>query len=133
LSRVCSLLAIRPRYPACLGRATFGSPQFPSYPCENMPWSQTPMVTCALAITHTGLLPSAKFRASAFPARGGLSSWTTIIHFSGLNTEPAILLHPAPDSRCRFCPWISLMSCWLNFAHVGLSRINRSLPKQAPL
>ncbi len=58
------------------------------------------------------------------PDSRDLSLWTTIIHFSGLNTEPAILLHPAPDFRYRFCLWTSLMSCWLNFAHMGLSRIS---------
>lgn len=31
-----------------------------------MPWSQTPVVTCILAIAHTSLLPSAQFTVSAF-------------------------------------------------------------------
>src|SRR5713101_578303 len=33
---------------------TGGSPKFPSYPCEDMPRSQTPVVSCALAIPHPG-------------------------------------------------------------------------------
>jgi len=28
-----------------LHKETFGSPKFPSYPFEHMPWSQTPVVT----------------------------------------------------------------------------------------
>ncbi len=47
-------------------RRSFGSPQFPSYPFEHMPWSQTPVVTCILAKSLTGLLPSAKSNASTF-------------------------------------------------------------------
>ncbi|MCD6274044.1 MAG: hypothetical protein J7K30_14665, partial [Deltaproteobacteria bacterium] len=49
-------------------------PKFPSYPFENMPWSKTPVVSCILAITHSGLLPSAHCKASAFSAKGGLSN-----------------------------------------------------------
>ncbi len=47
-------------------RRSFGSPQFPSYPFEHMPWSKTPVVTCILAKSLTGLLPSAKSNASTF-------------------------------------------------------------------
>jgi hypothetical protein len=40
-------------------------------PFEYMPWSQTPVVSRLLALTHSGLLPSAACRASAFfPIRG---------------------------------------------------------------
>jgi hypothetical protein len=47
-------------------RRSFGSPQFPSYPFEHMPWSKTPVVTCILAKSLAGLLPSAKSNASTF-------------------------------------------------------------------
>ena len=47
-------------------RRSFGSPQFPSYPFEHMPWSKTPVVTCILAKSLVGLLPSAKSNASTF-------------------------------------------------------------------
>jgi hypothetical protein len=47
-------------------RRSFGSPQFPSYPFEHMPWSKTPVVTCILAKSSTGLLSSAKSNASTF-------------------------------------------------------------------
>ncbi len=39
-------------------KETRGSPKFPSSPCEDMPRSQTPVVSCALAKAHPGLLPS---------------------------------------------------------------------------
>ena len=57
------------RYPSSSGyfsMETFGSPKFPSYPFESMPWSQTPAVTSTLAMAHQGLLPSACSTASAF-------------------------------------------------------------------
>ena len=60
------ILAGRLHHPDICARRSFGSPQFPSYPFENMPWSKTPVVTCILAISSTGLLPSAKSTASAF-------------------------------------------------------------------
>ena len=120
--------------PYPMRQAASGSPQFPSYPFENMPWSQTPVVTHTLAIAHMSLLPSTKFSASAFvPLKRYLSLRSTIIHFSGLNTEPTVLFHPASDSRLRVCPRTSLMSCWLNFAHVGLPQIDCPEPEQAPL
>lgn len=66
-----------PRTPGILGteyssdrrcaRRQVGSPKFPSYPHEYMPWSQTPVVTQALAMTRSALLPSDKSKPSAFP------------------------------------------------------------------
>ena len=43
------------------------SPQFPSYPFENMPWSKTPVVTHRLAITPVSLLPSVTLECVGFP------------------------------------------------------------------
>jgi hypothetical protein len=54
------------------------------------------------------------------------------MHFSELNTEPALSLHTASDFRYRFCPWTSLMSCLLNFAHVELSEICHLALEQVP-
>jgi hypothetical protein len=47
-------------------KETGGSPKFPSSPCEDMPRSQTPVVSCALAIAHPGLLPSSACKPSAY-------------------------------------------------------------------
>ena len=33
----------------------------------------------------------------------------------------SLLIHPASDSRYRFCLWISLLTCWLSFNQAGLS------------
>ena len=47
-------------------KETGGSPKFPSYPYDYMPRSQTPVVSCALAIARPGLLPSGACKPSAF-------------------------------------------------------------------
>ena len=64
----------QPFFSRYFDRETFGSPKFPSYPLESMPWSQTPVVTSKLATTCQGLLPSARSRASALPEFTGLSN-----------------------------------------------------------
>jgi len=46
-------------------KETDGSPTFPSSPWEDMPRSQTPVVSCALAIARPGLLPSSACKPSA--------------------------------------------------------------------
>ena len=102
-----------------LYKETFGSPKFPGYPFRYMPWSQTPMVSCVFAIAHTGLLPSATCRASAFSRISRIILMTTTMHISGLNTQPVSSIHPASDSRLRVCPWISLLTRWLSFSQVG--------------
>ena len=68
-------------------KETGGSPTFPSSPCEDMPRSQTPVVSCALALSHSGLLPSSACKPSAthdythFGAQSrGLSSRYTRLH-----------------------------------------------------
>jgi len=105
-----------------LHKETIGSPKFPGYPRECMPWSQTPVVSWTLALAHPGLLPSSACLLSAFTLS---LPWeailvTTTIHISGLNTEPASLIRPASDSRYRVCPRTSLLACWLDFSQVGL-------------
>ena len=53
------------------------------------PITQTPVVTCTLAITPTSLLPSVALQRVGFhSAKRNLSFRTTIIHFSGLNITP---------------------------------------------
>jgi hypothetical protein len=67
-------------------KETDGSPKFPSSPCEDMPRSQTPVVSCALAIAHPGLLPSSACKPSAShdythfgaPSRGLPSRYTRL-------------------------------------------------------
>ena len=85
-----------------------------------MPWSQTPVVSCMLAIAHSGLLPSVQLTPSAFSHTSGIIPMTTTIHISGLNTQPASLIHPASYSHYWVCTWTSLLTCWLDFCQVGL-------------
>ena len=54
-----------------LCKETGGSPTFPSSPSEDMPRSQTPVVSWALAIAYPGLLPSSACKPSAFPTCRG--------------------------------------------------------------
>jgi hypothetical protein len=78
------------------GKETGGSPKFPSSPSGDMPRSQTPVVSCPLAIARSGLLPSGQWKPSAFPSilpKDILLS--TTIHISGLHHAACIL---APSS-----------------------------------
>ena len=52
--------------PAVVPKETGGSPEFPDYPSERMPRSQTPVVSRPLALSQTGLLPSGHWIPSAF-------------------------------------------------------------------
>ena len=86
-----------------------------------MKWSKTPVVNQVLAIPHTILLPSSFQRLSAFtPEHPEAISTTTGNDISGLNTEPAFLIHPASDSRYRVYLRTSLLTCRLGFGQVGL-------------
>ena len=60
------LLVTRSPHSGYIVKETDGSPKFPSSPCEDMPRSQTPVVSCALAIAHPGLLPSSACKPSAY-------------------------------------------------------------------
>ena len=76
-----------------------------------------------LAITYAGLLPSVRSTTSAFSQSLGIIPMTTTIHFSGLNTQPASLFHPASDSPLGVCPRTSLLTWWLTFSQVGLESL----------
>ena len=78
-------------FPA-LGKETYGSPKFPSHPCEYMPCSQTPVVFSVLAKAYRELLPSALTHGvgvHALPARFSLRT-TTFKYFGA----PSHGLHP---------------------------------------
>ena len=49
-------------------KETGGSPQFPSDPSRDLPRSQTPVVSWALALSRPGLRPSGQWKPSAFPS-----------------------------------------------------------------
>jgi hypothetical protein len=100
---------------------TGGAPKFPSYPSEDMPRSQTPVVSCALAIPHPGLLPSGACKPSAFaaiPLR--LSCCPRLYIFRGSITRPASSRTPASYAHCWAGTWRSLLTCWRGVSQVGL-------------
>ena len=67
-----------------------GSPKFPSSPCEAMPRSQTPVVSCARATTPSGLLPSRACTPSAShnATRFGAPSRGLPARYTRLRTAP---------------------------------------------
>ena len=74
---------------------TGGSPKFPSYPSEDMPRSQTPVVSCALASIAHRIVAFRRMQTVGF----GLDAaeailLTTTLHISGLN-DAACLLAPS--------------------------------------
>jgi hypothetical protein len=84
-------------------KETGGSPKFPSSPSEDMPRSQTPVVSWALAIPHPGLLHSGACKPSAFLSvlPGELSSCPRLYTFRGSITRPVSSLHPASYGPLR--------------------------------
>jgi len=90
---------------------------------ELMPCSSTPVVSLALALARSGLLPSASMTASAFPPKktGGYPNGPQLYKFRGSITRPASSLPLASDFRYRTDPQGLLLTCWLDFGQVGLS------------
>jgi hypothetical protein len=73
--------------------------QVPEPPFESMPRSQTPVVSCPLALAHPGLLPSGHCTPSAFPRYNVRRIlWTTTLHISGLYHTACIFV---PSSFVR--------------------------------
>ena len=109
-------------YTVCLPKEAFGPPKSPSYPHGCMPWSQTPVVSQA----HRHSAPrTAAFRwmkSVDFPLtlHREIILVTTTASISGLNTQPASLIHPASYSHCWVGTWTSLLTCRLHFGQVGL-------------
>ena len=97
------------RYPSSSGlshKETVGSPKFPSYPFEYMPWSKTPVVSQSLAIAQPGLLPSAACRASAFSCNAGLSNDHNYTFFGAqyraCTLDPSSSVLPLPGLHVDF-------------------------------
>ncbi len=80
--------------PALAPKETGGSPEFPGYPSERMPRSQTPVVSRPLAITQAGLLPSRQCTLSALAPVTRSYPLTTTIHFSEFNHAAYALASP---------------------------------------
>ena len=101
--------------------------KFPSYPRKHMPWSKTPVVTCTLTpnMHRSVAFRTDQRRRLSLPFHRKFILKTTTIQISGLNTEPAFLIHLASDSPFGGCPQISLLTCWLSFSQAGLSATPR--------
>jgi hypothetical protein len=113
------------RYPSSSGRhnkETAGSPKFPSFPSDDMLRSpQTPVVSCCLALTPAGLLPSTRARVSAFSlASTGIILWTTTLLISELHDAAYRLATPGSVQPLTELHAGSLLSGWLGVAQVGL-------------
>ena len=100
--------------PALAPKETGGSPEFPGYPSERMPRSQTPVVSRPLALARTGLLPSRQCRLSALVPFARTYPLTTTIHFSEFNTAACALAFPllrtSPFRRSHFGSAIDLLA-----------------------
>jgi hypothetical protein len=106
--------------PAVAPKETGGSPEFPDYPCEHMPRSQTPVVSRPLALAQTGLLPSTGWTSSALGPLARTYPLTTTIHFSEFNDAACALALPllrTPPLSDR--PSVRLSTCWLGLGRVG--------------
>ena len=107
--------------PAICPKETGGSPEFPDYPSERMPRSQTPVVSHPLALTRTGLLPSGHWIPSAFSPVAQTYPLTTTIHFSEFDFTACALAFPllrTPLLSDRTL--VRLPARWLAFGRVGL-------------
>ena len=109
------------RTPAMAPKETGGSPEFPGYPSEHMPRSQTPVVSHPLAFAWTGLLPSGHWIPSAFDPVSRTYLLSTTIHFSEFNSAACVLAFPllrTPPLGDRTS--VRLPARWLAFGRVGL-------------
>ena len=115
--------------PTLLCRETIGPPEFPGYPRKYMIWSKTPVVTLN---TFHDVFWSVAFQCIqtvGFHFQYGRSyPMTTTIHFSGLNTAPAFLIHLASDSLHRVDPQVSLLPRGIRFRQVGLVSLSVTHP-----
>ena len=101
---------------------TGGSPTFPSSPSADMPRSQPPVVSCALAcIAH---------RSVAFPrmhtvgfCRDAAAAilWTTTLRIAGLHDAACLLATPGSVRPLTGRHAGSLLTCWRGFNQGGFA------------
>ena len=73
---------------------TGGSPKFPSYPSEDMPRSQTPVVSCGLASIAHRIVAFRRMQTVGFCLDAAEAILlTTTLHISGLNDAACLLAH----------------------------------------
>ena len=107
--------------PAMVPKETGGSPEFPDYPFKHMPRSQTPVVSCPLALARTGLLPSDVCISSALGPVSQTYPLSTIIHFSEFDYAACVLASPLLRTALFSTrSSVRLPTGWLAFGRVGL-------------
>src|SRR5438094_91020 len=85
-----------------LHKETMGSPTFPSSPSEDLPRSQTPVVSCARASVAHRIVAFRRVHAVGFDLETAAALLlTTTLPMSGLNHAASLL---APSSFVR--PWL---------------------------
>ena len=73
---------------------TGGSPKFPSDPSEDMPRSQTPVVSCALAAVAPRIVAFRRMHTVGFGLDAAAAILlTTTLHISGLHHAACLLAH----------------------------------------
>ncbi len=103
-------------------KETGGSPTFPSSPYGYMPRSQTPVVSCTLAIPRPGLRPSGACTPSAFPSMttGGIASLSTTLPIAGLHHAACVLATPGFIRPLTGRHAGALLTGWRGVRQVGL-------------
>ncbi len=77
-----------------LHKETSGSPTFPSYPSDDLPRSQTPVVSCALAAVAHRIVAFRRLQTVGFSLDTAAALLlTTTLHLSGLNHAASRLAH----------------------------------------
>lgn len=103
-------------------KETDGSPKFPSYPYEDMPRSQTPVVsrTHRPSALGTAAFRTATRRRLSTLFREHYPNGPRPYRFRGSITRPVFSLPPAPYTPLLESHAASLLTGWLGFGQVGL-------------
>jgi hypothetical protein len=111
-----------PHLPGNRVQETTGSPKFPSAPRDDMPRSQTPVVSCLLRRCASRTAAFRRMETVGFPLHPaeGYPDGPQLYQFWGSITRPATLLPLAPRLHDWLSPSGSLLPGWLGVHQVGL-------------
>jgi hypothetical protein len=112
-----------PPLPGHRVQETTGSPQFPSAPLDDMPRSQTPVVSWLLRRCASRTAAFRPLQTVGFPLHPaqGYPHGPQLYQFRGSITRPVTLLPLAPRLHCWLSPEGSLLTGWLGVRQVGLA------------
>lgn len=102
-------------------KETDGSPKFPSYPYEDMPRSQTPVVSQTHHPIPSGTAAFHPLQGVGFPpsCESDYPNGPRLYLFRGSITRPAFSLPPASYTPLLESHAVSLLTGWLGFGQVG--------------